>query len=634
MAKTLRFDCAATVTHSDPTAIVPTSATCKFMTADGKDAALTGSVTLPTVSTTVGLPVPPDTFAVSNPYNFNGGGSGDPMYTVPPSDGITFAFGADSFALSGSSGGTPNNGDGFTVAFDAADHTATYTSGTLADLCTALAATMSADPNYDATGNSSSLTLTAKNEGVSVATVTATTSSNNTTVAVVHTTPGVDPVSAVADSWTISPGGSGSPADGNTFTVAIDGTPYVATYHAPDDPSVLFNDLVTAIAADPNYSASLGQGVLFVTAKVAGVRSSVITSATDAIDVTFTSDHTTPGVDPVAGVHDVWTVSLTVSDSGVPPDLSTNGFFVGYWLQAGTQYRRVSSHTYTDIAGTFTIALGLDTTYAAPYDAWQTGTPNNTTSISLYQHGGLVAGVAPASGSTKAVVKVVDPSGVTVGDPYLIVSNGVPVVVIATRLTGHAVTISPSLDVIPSDGCTFQGLKMSVAIAAPTKSLLGTGHRLQWEYTDGDTNRQHVETVTVARWIPDPPITAEAVKALLAAYQPSSANVRDQVYLQGIADRVAAKIEQALNATGRRQACYGDPNAFSEPGRTCARLYLADDAFFPAGASPDAYLKECQMRLEQELRLAVAGLQYDDNGDGAITGDEKRPKFFTFKVSL
>lgn len=646
MAKTLRFDAATTLTHQDPTGLVPSSATAKFITGDGNDALLTGAVTLPTVATSVGVPQLPSTIAATGPFNFSSSGPAQPL--LDPADGATFAFSADGLDIVRDLTRLPEDGAEFGAEFDMNPHVATYHTGDgLAALMTAMAATMAADASYDVTG-SNPLVLTGKAPGALSSSMSCATTSAYATIASEHVQVGVDAHDAVApvvDQWTITAGGSGPPSPGDTFTVAIDEgagpVDYVATLQLGDDGTLLTADLLAAINADAAYGASafgggIGGGGLYVTAKSPGARSTTITTTTSSATATFSSSHSRPGVDEVtgsAGVIDIWHITVAVPDADLGV-LGTAGYFAGWWLKAGGQYRKVLTHAAAIVDHVATIALALDTMVAALFAAWQTGIPANSTAISLYEHATVTDGIFPPSGSTRQVLVVRDPAGIVVGDLYRVIDSGVQTIVQATRLSGRSVTISPTLDQVPSDGATFNGLKMAVSVAAPGAANLGTGHRLIWAYTDGATERQHIESLTVAHWIPDPPIIAEQVKALLAAYQASVANSRDGTYYQGIADRVAGKVEQALLATGRRQSCYGDPNAFSEAGRTCARLYLADDGFYPAGAAPEAYLKECQMRLEQELRLAISGLQYDSNGDGAVTGSERQPKFFSFRVSL
>ncbi len=631
MAKTLRFDSPTQVSHSDPTGLVPSTATCKFMTADGQDALLTGTVTLPSVNTTVGLPAPDATLDVTDPFNFGGGTT-----LTPDGSNPAFTFTVDGLTVTAASHQLPSDGATFTVTVDGTDYTGTYHQPDALTVAMGAVVTAGAgDPHYTFSGTGP---ITLRHAGTSGVSVSASTTSTNHSFTAVHTQTGTG-TPAVADQWSCAVGGmSGPPNDGDTITVTIDGTPYTSTYHTGDDGTAFFGDLVTAINADPNYSASWAGGMgpppVIVTARVAGARSSVITASTTISGgATFTATQTRPGADEVPGQDDIWTVTATYTGDG-PGDIGTDDFFVGYWLRAATQYRQVSDYTYADDGTTLTLTFTLSTTAPAPFHHWQSGTPVNTQAIQVYQHGTVVPGVAPPSGSTRGVLKVVDPTGVTVGDPYVTAYLGQQIVVTVTAISGHALTITPTLDAVPVDGSTFKGLKLTCTVSAPQVKYLGQGHRLVWQYSDGATDRQHVESLTVVRWVPDPPVSAQGVKALLAAYQPSTANTRDQTYYQGIADRVAAKIEQALLATGRRQSCYGDPNAFSEPGRTAARLYLADDGFYPGGASPDAFLRECQMRLEQELRLAIAGLAYDADGDGTLTTDEQRPAFFSFKVRL
>lgn len=252
-----------------------------------------------------------------------------------------------------------------------------------------------------------------------------------------------------------------------------------------------------------------------------------------------------------------------------------------------------------------------------------------TSSVTLPSASSTVAS-ATATSATLASA-----TGFVAGQPVQVTAGGRPQVATVTRIEGATLRFSVALDAAPDVGSNVRALQVSATVSAPGISLLGPNHRLVWSYNGADgVARQRVDAVSVVRYLPDPPVTATEVRGIAALLSPSSVASRDASYWSDIAARVAQRIEAELGATGRRSALYGDPNAFREAGRLLTRIYLADDGLMPAGVMPDSYTKDLSIRLQAELRTAVSGLAYDQNGDGAISPAEATPRFYSVRVRL
>lgn len=541
MATTLRYDTTATATFADLSGVVPATSACKFVSADGIETAC-GTVSLPTVNTTVGLisSVTPASCVVSDPWAAD-------MQIVNGIELTSDEPGTDwreryiTWTLTGP--GVAGQTLAFFADVNDVIPVASYTvdAWSLANL---------GEPG----------TIWAVMSGLCV----------------------LIPQYSVPGWMQLQGGGAGDP---RVWTLTLVGA-HVGTASNDLQPDIRWTS--TPAPAARTYTAN-------------------------AVALDYTGD---------------WTATFTPNQ------------FTDMWIQTAEptpQYRQIASTVAVYSMGHTTLTLTLSTSPVPPFDAWQTGTPADGTMLGIYRHGvatPLVTTYGP-SGSTKTNLRLLNATGVVPGDPYLVVAGGVRSVVTCERVTDNTVSVSPALDVTPADGSTFQGLKMSSLVPALGKNLLGPGHRLIWTYApaSGDS-KQHVESVQVVRWVPDQPISGADVRAIVAAIQPSTAGSRSQAYYDAVAQRVARRVEQALDATGRRQSCYGDPNAFAEPGRTCARLYLADDGIYPPNMQPDQYLKSLDIRLENELRNAVAGLAFDADGDGTLSSEELKPKFFAFKVRL
>lgn len=249
----------------------------------------------------------------------------------------------------------------------------------------------------------------------------------------------------------------------------------------------------------------------------------------------------------------------------------------------------------------------------------------------------LPSASSTVSASTTTSATLASATGFVAGLPVAVVAGGRAQVAVVTRIETNTLRFSVALDAGADVGSTVKAITATASVAAPGTALLGGNHKIVWTYAGSDgVSRQRVEAVTVARWIPDQSVSANDVKGIAALISPSSiaSPSRDQTYWTGIAERVAQRVEAELSATGKRQACYGDPNAFRESGRLMARLYLADDGLMPAGVMGDSYTKDLSIRLQGELRTALAGLSYDTDGNGAINGNESINRFYTIRVTL
>lgn len=247
----------------------------------------------------------------------------------------------------------------------------------------------------------------------------------------------------------------------------------------------------------------------------------------------------------------------------------------------------------------------------------------------------LPSATSTVTASTPTSATLASSTGFVAGQPVAVTAGGRPQVALVTRIETNTLRFSVALDAAPDVGSAVKALTCSATVSAPGISLLGSNHRLVWSYSGAEgVAKQRVDAVTVVRYLPDPPVTATEVRGIAALLSPSSVASRDASYWADIAARVAQRVEAELVATGRRSSCYGDPNAFREAGRLLTRIYLADDGLLPAGVMPDSYTKDISIRLQGELRTAVSGLAYDQNGDGAISPSEATPRFYSVRVRL
>lgn len=109
----------------------------------------------------------------------------------------------------------------------------------------------------------------------------------------------------------------GTVAEGDKFSVSINGTKYEVT--APSTPTAagIATALATAVSADANYGASASSGKVTVTASTAGAAANadVFVAATTSTAGTIAKTEKTAGADAVAGGAFIGIASFTTADT-------------------------------------------------------------------------------------------------------------------------------------------------------------------------------------------------------------------------------------------------------------------------------------------------------------------------------
>lgn len=244
----------------------------------------------------------------------------------------------------------------------------------------------------------------------------------------------------------------------------------------------------------------------------------------------------------------------------------------------------------------------------------------------------LPSATATITAATAVAITVSGTPPFAAGDLVGVDAGGRRQIVAIARIDGSVLHLSTSLDTAPAVAGVVRALRMTATLSAPGTSLIGGNHRLVWDYTaDSEAVRYSDSPVAVCRYVPAAPMSPAEVRDLVFAIAPSNLKARDYVYCRGIATRAADRVEQELQAGGKRSSLLGDPNAFREVGRLLCRQMLAEDGIIPPGATVEGLMRELQFQIAAAMRTALAGLTYDDGETGVQT---KAPTFWSFRPSL
>jgi len=227
-------------------------------------------------------------------------------------------------------------------------------------------------------------------------------------------------------------------------------------------------------------------------------------------------------------------------------------------------------------------------------------------------------------GQHAAYFDVTSGAGISAGAHLAITSETVTYVREVLRLESAAndrVYLRTDIPERLNAGDTVNGLDVSITFAAVSADY-GDGYQIKIIATDaGGAKVAAYLGASVVRWSWQRCAAEDVANVLSAVYQ----DERSQVFCAAVAERVNAKIEHALDATGRRPWLYsGASNLFSEVIQAGIRYVLADHGIAPTGDLV-SLLREMRFAFDDSLRVVVAGLrEYDQDNDGETQTDQAR----------
>jgi hypothetical protein len=219
---------------------------------------------------------------------------------------------------------------------------------------------------------------------------------------------------------------------------------------------------------------------------------------------------------------------------------------------------------------------------------------------------------------------VLSSTGITSGTHLAITSETVTYVREVLKVTANAhprIYLRTDIPESLSSGDAVEGLDVGVSFAAVSADF-GDGYQIKIVATDASGKQVTAYLgASVVRWSWQRCSAEDVADVLAAVYQ----DERSHVFCASVAERVNAKIEHALDSTGRRPWLYsGASNLFSEVIQAGIRYVLADHGIAPTGDLVNL-LREMRFAFDDSLRVIVAGLrEYDDNNDGETVQDQAR----------
>jgi hypothetical protein len=230
--------------------------------------------------------------------------------------------------------------------------------------------------------------------------------------------------------------------------------------------------------------------------------------------------------------------------------------------------------------------------------------------------------------STATVLKPHSTTGMKVGQPLAVVSQGETYVVVPALVTATDVHLEAGLPQAPSNNDPIYGLTMTASIAALGIGALGPGYQIEWRYQNATTKGYASVSANCVRWLWQPPITASEIAELLASVYQTS---RSEEFCRGVAERVNTKVRNAIEQTGRRPYLYVSPGAFAEVAQVGARWVLADMGVALLGDIA-TLVREYRYAFGDELEKCIAGLKAYDATNTANVENE-RPRLFSIQVT-
>ena len=235
----------------------------------------------------------------------------------------------------------------------------------------------------------------------------------------------------------------------------------------------------------------------------------------------------------------------------------------------------------------------------------------------------LPAGSTTVHSQSAGYFSVASDAGFTAGQHVSITNDGVTYVRQVDRIEQHAhprFYLASDLPTSLDASDAVKALTSTITFAA-VSATVGEGYRVEIVATDaGGSVERAFLGAAVVRWTWQRCAASDVAQVMSAVYQ----DERSHAFCTVVADRVNAKIEAALDSTGRRPWLYsGANNLFSEVIQAGIRYVLADHGIAPTGDLV-SLLREMRFAFDDSLRVVVAGLrEYDGNGDGETSEDDR-----------
>jgi len=236
-----------------------------------------------------------------------------------------------------------------------------------------------------------------------------------------------------------------------------------------------------------------------------------------------------------------------------------------------------------------------------------------------------------AAGTTALAIVVADVTGISVGLPLQVLSDGVTYTVVPAHIeaSSKTLTLVAGLPAVPDTGSTVKATRLTASVAAPGEALIGSGYRLAWVYSDGATTKRQGTPASVVRWEWQPPVTADDVQELLVI---EFGQTRSDESVTRVASRVDSKIKLAIERTGRRPHLYLSSGMFEDAARAGMRYELALQGLVLSGDVYEAQ-RELRFAFDDSLAQVVQGLaSYDRDADGTLSTAEQTPQHFVMRA--
>lgn len=220
-------------------------------------------------------------------------------------------------------------------------------------------------------------------------------------------------------------------------------------------------------------------------------------------------------------------------------------------------------------------------------------------------------------------------TGLAVGYPLQVTSDGVRYTARIARIDGTTVHLSESLPVLPDASSPVTCPRLSATLAAPGSSAVGAGYRLVWAYANATETRQESLGGSVVRYRWAAPVSARDVRETVATLFGESPS---EDLCAAIARRANTRLYSKICESGLRANMFLGTNVLASASDAALRYQLALDGH-ALGGDPYAAQRETRFAFEDAiLQLLKSAAPRDTNEDGALSPNELRPFSRTIRV--
>jgi hypothetical protein len=228
--------------------------------------------------------------------------------------------------------------------------------------------------------------------------------------------------------------------------------------------------------------------------------------------------------------------------------------------------------------------------------------------------------IATYASATGDQIKVDDATGIERGVVYLVTDNqwGEALVEVSS-VDGQVLTLAEPLPATPEASSTFQGLEVSMDVAAISDRDVAYRAIVRGP----EAGQEEVARFDVVYQPWSDPLRAQDVRRYLARIYPNDPILQDEERMSDVAQKACDHVRTRLRGSDRYAHRYFDSSDLMEPCEAAMRRELALKGLLPGNVDPAEYIRSMEFDIRDRIGdILRSSIPYDADDSGSLDSSE------------